>query len=292
MADTVLATGLAFPEGPAIDRDGVLHVVEIAGQRVTKVHADGTTELFADTGGGPNGSNFGPDGNLYVCNNGGRWPLDVPSTADAPTPPEGPGSIQRILPDGTVEDVVTEIDGRPLASDVAGGETLCKKDEAGLPGGGGHEICGAALAFQLVGFGKFTEFVNAPGMDTLMLGEACDSGTPPSCVFQTDPPVKSLAMNFLRGGNALNEGPRRLGMLIVDSTGLDTADPNSSTEINVQGKAAGAKLQLREFPLEEGQTEIVAAIPVPEPGRFVQLLSGVLALAGLGRLRKQRQQRT
>jgi hypothetical protein len=94
-------------------------------------------------------------------------------------------------------------------------------------------------------------------------------------------------MNFLSGSSAPDNGQRRLGQLILDSTGLDTSDPNSKTEVNVQGAAAGAKLQLREFPLVE-PNEIVAAIPVPEPGRFVQLLTGVFALAGLRRLRRQR----
>jgi gluconolactonase len=113
-AGTVIATGLQFPEGPAVDRDGVLHVVEIAGQRVTKVRADGTTGTFATTGGGPNGCAFGPDGRLYVCNNGGRWPTDVPSTAASGAPENGAGRIQAIAPGGTVETVLTEVDGEPL----------------------------------------------------------------------------------------------------------------------------------------------------------------------------------
>jgi len=196
-------------------------------------------------------------------------------------------AIDCVIKGGPNETLDLWIDGGPTPSNVVGGETICKKDEAGMPGGGGDELCGAQLIFQLVGFGKFTEFVTAPGMDTLVLGEACDSGTPPSCVFQTNTSIKDLQMNFLSGSSAPDNGQRRLGQLILDSTGLDTSDPNSKTEINVQGAAAGAKLQLREFPLVE-PNEIVAAIPVPEPGRFVQLLTGVFALAGLRRLRRQR----
>jgi gluconolactonase len=124
---TVLAEGLMFPEGPAIDRDGVLYVVEIAGQRVSKVLADGTTEVFAETGGGPNGSAFGPDGHLYVCNNGGRWPRNVPSTQDAGRAPEGPGTIQRVAPDGTVETVLTDVDGEPLHAP----NDICFDDQGG-----------------------------------------------------------------------------------------------------------------------------------------------------------------
>jgi hypothetical protein len=199
----------------------------------------------------------------------------------------GSETIDCVIKGGPNETLDLWIDGGSTPSDVAGGETVCKKDEAGMPGGGGDEICGARLVFQLVGFGQFSEFVTAPGMDTLVLGEECASGTPPNCVFQTSPPVKDLHVVFLSGASDPSAGRRRLGSLIVDSTGLDTADPGSSTEINVLGTGVGGKLQLREIPLIE-PNEIVAAIPVPEPGRFVQLLTGVFALAGLRRLRRQR----
>lgn len=137
----VVATGLAFPEGPAAGPGGEVYVTEIAGQRVTKVDATGTTSVFADTGGGPNGANFGPDGYLYVANNGGRWPTDMPSTASSSTPPEGQGSIQRIAPDGTVEVVIDEIDGTPLNSpndlgfDAEGGLYFTDPAWAGIVGG-------------------------------------------------------------------------------------------------------------------------------------------------------------
>ena len=113
----MVATGLAFPEGPAVGPDGHVFVTEIAGQRITRIDPDsGEATTFAETGGGPNGANFGPDGYLYVTNNGGRWPTDLPSTAGAPEPPHGQGSIQRIAPDGAVETVLTEIDGVPLSA--------------------------------------------------------------------------------------------------------------------------------------------------------------------------------
>ncbi len=113
MDHTVVASGLAFPEGPAIDAQGRLHWVEIAGQRIARLEPDGSVATFADTGGGPNGCAFGPDGHLYVCNNGGSWP-QVPSTEGRGQGPNGPGTIQRIAPDGTVETILTEIDGVAL----------------------------------------------------------------------------------------------------------------------------------------------------------------------------------
>ena len=112
----VLARGLAFPEGPAIDRNGNLYAVEIGAGRVTRIAADGTVNSFAQTGGGPNGCAFGPNGDLYVCNNGGASPGNVPSTADRPRPTRIQASIQRVTPDGTVSTALDAIDGVPLTA--------------------------------------------------------------------------------------------------------------------------------------------------------------------------------
>ncbi|MBI4191838.1 MAG: SMP-30/gluconolactonase/LRE family protein [Betaproteobacteria bacterium] len=68
----ILATGLKFPEGPAVLADGSVVFTEIAGGTIKRVTADGTLSEFAVTGGGPNGIAVGPDGALYVCNNGGN----------------------------------------------------------------------------------------------------------------------------------------------------------------------------------------------------------------------------
>lgn len=92
--------GLAFPEGPVLMPDGSLIVCEIGAGRLTRVRLDGTTAIVAETGGGPNGIAVGPDGHLYVCNNGGfswdrihgNWrPL-------AKAPGNRGGSIQRVDP--------------------------------------------------------------------------------------------------------------------------------------------------------------------------------------------------
>jgi gluconolactonase len=68
---TEIATGLAFPEGPVLMPDGAIILCEIGAGRLTRVEPDGSTRTVADTGGGPNGMALGPDGQLYVCNNGG-----------------------------------------------------------------------------------------------------------------------------------------------------------------------------------------------------------------------------
>ena len=50
-----IATGLRFPEGPVAMDDGSVILVEIAAGRVTRVKTDGTTQVIATPGGGPNG---------------------------------------------------------------------------------------------------------------------------------------------------------------------------------------------------------------------------------------------
>lgn len=71
MADfEVIAEGLQFPEGPVVMPDGSVILVEIRRQTLTRAWK-GKTEIIAHLGGGPNGAAFGPDGALYVTNNGG-----------------------------------------------------------------------------------------------------------------------------------------------------------------------------------------------------------------------------
>ena len=69
-----IATGLQFPEGPVAMGDGSVLLVEIARGTLSRVTMDGRISVVADLGGGPNGAAIGPDGAVYVCNNGGfRW---------------------------------------------------------------------------------------------------------------------------------------------------------------------------------------------------------------------------
>jgi gluconolactonase len=99
----VLAEGLVFPEGPVAFADGSVLVGEIEAGRLRRVAADGTTSVAAEVGGGPNGLARGPDGAIYICNNGGRGDL------------RRPPSIQRVeLDTGRVDVLYTECDGRPF----------------------------------------------------------------------------------------------------------------------------------------------------------------------------------
>src|SRR5260221_8728160 len=79
-----VTSGLQFPEGPVAMNDGSVLVVEITRGTLTRVRPNGAKEVVAETGGGPNGAAIGPDGKVYICNNGGA--RIVPHGH----PPEGP----------------------------------------------------------------------------------------------------------------------------------------------------------------------------------------------------------
>ena len=93
--------------------DGSLYVTEIGAGQIRHIAPDGGLSVFATPGGGPNGAARGPDGALYVTNNGGfAWHngLPVGPAADYET-----GRIERIEPDGTVRGCIPSVTGRGSA---------------------------------------------------------------------------------------------------------------------------------------------------------------------------------
>ena len=118
----VLADGLRFPEGPVALEDGSVLVVEINAGNLTRVTPDGTKDVVAHLGGGPNGAAIGPDRKVYVCNDGGfAWTdlggILLPFGPHGVTQPDDyvGGSIQRVdLATGEFETLYTECDGVPL----------------------------------------------------------------------------------------------------------------------------------------------------------------------------------
>ncbi len=127
---SIVTEGLAFPEGPIAMDDGSVIVVEIAAGRLTRVTPDGAKHVVATPGGGPNGAAIGPDGAIYVCNNGGfAWSqmdgMLIPGNAAADYEI---GRIERIdIATGKVDRLYDHCDGRPLSGpndivfDKAGG---------------------------------------------------------------------------------------------------------------------------------------------------------------------------
>ncbi len=113
-----IATGLLFPEGPVALADGSVILVEIARGTLSRVTADGTVSVVADLGGGPNGAAIGPDGKVYITNNGGCfvWQEVMGMTIPGPVPPEwSGGSIQRVdLDTGAFETLYTDSSSGPL----------------------------------------------------------------------------------------------------------------------------------------------------------------------------------
>src|SRR4029453_4744117 len=94
----LVCEGLEFPEGPIAMADGSVVLTERKGQRISHIPPDGRRETVVETGGGPNGAAIGPDGAIWITNNGGSfvWLDNGGLTIPGPTPPTHTGGyIQR-----------------------------------------------------------------------------------------------------------------------------------------------------------------------------------------------------
>jgi gluconolactonase len=101
---TLLASGLGFPEGPAVMGDGrIVFCDGNTGELLA--YRDGTVSTFARTGGSPWGTVLGDDGALYVTQGG-----NVPGSGDT----SAISGIQRVGPGGSVELLLSEVAGYPL----------------------------------------------------------------------------------------------------------------------------------------------------------------------------------
>lgn len=121
----VIATGLNYPEGPVYRPDGTVLVVEIGAGKLTRVHPDGSKETVADLKGGPNGAAIGPDGAVYICNDGGFSIATLPNDNGQPIsiaigqPPDYVGgSIQRVGTDGKVTTLYTHFPAKDPAGNA------------------------------------------------------------------------------------------------------------------------------------------------------------------------------
>lgn len=131
-----VARGLLLPEGPVWLSTGELIVTEVRRGRIVTIQPDGEVALLVQTGGGPNGAAVGPDGALYVCNNGGSVFYFSHGRTVAGTPNEDisedyrytGGRIEKVdLDSGHCEIIATSCAGNTLRApndivfDAAGG---------------------------------------------------------------------------------------------------------------------------------------------------------------------------
>jgi len=101
---TLLASGLGFPEGPAIMGDGRIVLCDGNTGELLAYH-DGDVSTYARTGGSPWGTVLGSDGAIYVTQGG-----NVPGSGDT----SAVSGIQRVSPDGSVELLLSEVAGYKL----------------------------------------------------------------------------------------------------------------------------------------------------------------------------------
>lgn len=117
MLETI-AEGLEFPEGPIALADGSVILCEIAGQRVTHVAPDGGTRVLGEVPGGPNGLALGPDGQIYICNNGAGFGFERTNGITRPSAPAtnySGGRIERLDPEtGRLVELYREVDTIPM----------------------------------------------------------------------------------------------------------------------------------------------------------------------------------
>ena len=134
----VIAEGLGFPEGPVVMADGSVIVVDVMGGRVTRCW-NGRSETLCEPGGGPNGLAIGPDGGLWLCNNGGI----------GHSGPGSEGRIERIdLATGKVERVYDSCDGRRRPSPSSWTSLRSSRTRASTSAGGRLRTRNAKATFS------------------------------------------------------------------------------------------------------------------------------------------------
>ena len=73
----LLASGFHFPEGPSLDEDGNLYLVNLSTNIVNKISPDGEVSVVMDVGGVNNGAILDKEGNLFIACTGRKAILKI-----------------------------------------------------------------------------------------------------------------------------------------------------------------------------------------------------------------------
>lgn len=97
----IVCSGLGYPEGPVYCSNGDIILVEIRGDArkdiascgddenmfepcISRISPSGERSILAKIPGGPNGAAVGPDGDIYICNDGGFDWIPIPQPPAEP----------------------------------------------------------------------------------------------------------------------------------------------------------------------------------------------------------------
>lgn len=258
-----VAEGLEFPEGPIAMADGSVLVVEIARQTLTRVRPDGSCEVIATLGGGPNGAAIGPDGAAYVVNNGGAF--DFPEgwkeagKLGLPARYEG-GSIQRVdLETGAVTTLYDSCDGKPLNApndlvfDRTGGMWFTC---FGFSDGETRRLGGIYYARP---DGSSIRRWRSEQISPNGIGLSPDETT----LYWADSMLQRLwSLDIVAPGVVANETGHQSGTILTNLPGMQWFD---SLAVEADGRVAAATLFNGGITVIDPATGQIAHVPVPDP---------------------------
>ena len=237
----VVTDGLEFPEGPVAMDDGSVIVCEIRSGRLTRVLPDGRKLLAAETGGGPNGAAIGPDGAIWVTNNGSAFQYEIRDgvlLAGKSDPNHRGGMLQRVnLATGKVETVFDGYEGQrfiapnDLVFDRQGG--LWFTDHGG-DAPGVRRL--GALYYLEPGGGKLTR-----PRDSLMSPNGVGLSPDESVVYMCDSHMARVwAFDLASPGKVASTRGRGHGRVLVNLQGYQPLD---SMAVEADGKVCAATIQ-------------------------------------------------